>query len=59
MKNCNKTVHLARKSIDLIDAVNNGYKEAIKDIYNDLYKKLYCSDISNNQIMYYLKENWL
>ena len=59
MRDCNKSVCLANKSIDMIDAVNRGYSEAIKDIYDDLYEKLYCNDINDSQIMYYLKENWL
>lgn len=59
MRDCSKSIHLANKSVDMIDAVNKGYNEAIKDIYKDLYEKLYCNDINDNQIMYYLKENWL
>ena len=45
MTECNKSIYLANKSIDTIDAVNKGYEygynKAIDDMYNELFDLLY------------------
>ena len=38
MKKCNKSVYLANKSIDMIDAVNKGYAEGYNKAIDDTIK---------------------
>ena len=40
MKECNKSVYLANKSIDMIDAVNKGYTEGYNKALNDFKKEM-------------------
>ena len=48
MSKCNKSVYLANKSIDMIDAVNKGYIEgynkAIDDFLTDIINKINFED---------------
>ena len=40
MTECNKSVYLANKSIDIIDAVNKGYTEGYNKALDDFVKEL-------------------
>ena len=40
MKKCNKSVYLANKSIDMIDAVNKGYADGYNKAIDDFAEKL-------------------
>ena len=40
MKECNKSVYLASKSIDMIDAVNKGYADGYNKAIDDFAEKL-------------------
>lgn len=40
MTECNKSVYLANKSIDMIDAVNKGYVEGYNKAIDDFVKEI-------------------
>ena len=40
MTECNKSVYLANKSIDMIDAVNKGYTEGYNKALDDFVKEI-------------------
>ena len=40
MTKCNKSVYLANKSIDMIDAVNKGYTDGYNKAIDDFVKEL-------------------
>ena len=52
MTKCNKSVYLANKSIDMIDAVNEGYTEgynkAIGDFVNTCKEDILCQTFGLN-----------
>ena len=40
MTECNKSVYLANKSIDMIDAVNKGYEDGYNNAIDDFVKEI-------------------
>ncbi|MDY5967884.1 MAG: hypothetical protein SPJ08_02615 [Sphaerochaetaceae bacterium] len=48
---CNKSVYLANKSIDMIDAVNKGYADGYNNAIDDFAEKLHakCDGMINNK----------
>ena len=58
-KKCNKSVYLANKSIDMIDAVNkgyaDGYNKAIDDFLTEICKMIVQSE-SNGKYRFYAAE---
>ena len=56
---CNKSVYLARKSIDKIDAVNKGYADGYNKAIDDLVKeicKMYVQSERNGKYRFYAVE---
>lgn len=61
MTECNKSVYLANKSIDMIDAVNKGYADGYNKAIDDFVKAIVDRGLSANDDKYYiiLYDNYL
>ena len=52
MTECNKSVYLANKSIDMIDAVNKGYADGYNKAIDDFVKAIIDRGLSANDDKY-------
>ena len=52
MTECNKSVYLANKSIDMIDAVNKGYADGYNKAIDDFVKAIVDRGLSANDDKY-------
>ena len=52
MTECNKSVYLANKSIDMIDAVNKGYADGYNKAIDDFVKAIVDRGLSSNDDKY-------
>lgn len=52
MTECNKSVYLANKSIDMIDAVNKGYEDGYNNAIDDFVKAIVDRGLSANDDKY-------
>ena len=52
MTECNKSVYLANKSIDMIDAVNKGYADGYSKAIDDFVKAIVDRGLSVNDDKY-------
>ena len=61
MTECNKSVYLANKSIDMIDAVNKGYADGYNKAIDDFVKAIVDRGLSSNDDKYciILYDNYL